>query len=87
MKNQTVAELIINQIVSTYNILNGYPFEFLDKKTREEFENNILNKGLQLFRFVVNLNIMKGLLWHPNDMGIIIKMKTIKEEFNETQNI
>ena len=38
MKNQTVAELIMNQIISTYNTLNGYPFEFLDKKIREEFE-------------------------------------------------
>ena len=46
MKNQTVSELIMNQIISTYNILNGYPYEFLDKKIREEFELNILNKGL-----------------------------------------
>lgn len=38
MKNQTVGELMISQILSSYNILNGYPEEYSDPKIRNDFE-------------------------------------------------
>lgn len=57
MKNQTVGELMISQILSSYNILNGYPEEYSDPKIRNDFEQNMREDAKHLFYFVIDRNI------------------------------
>ena len=80
MKNQTVGELIISQILQTYNLLNGFPKEYSDPIIREEFEKNMRGDAKHLFYFVIDRNLSYGTVEIKKNHDIFQKMAEEKEQ-------
>ena len=81
----TVQELLIYQIIESYNHLNGLPTEFQDPIIRRSFNEHILNNEKQLFNFVVKFNLNNGNVDLEQDKDIIKCLEMKDKEQHEIE--